>query len=118
VWLGTTICTTSSPAARKARNLLANPSCSVIADTGDLHLVLEEVAGVLSDPRRLDTVATTYREKYDWPVEVDDGMLRAPYGAPTAGLPPYEVLEIVPTAVFGFVAGGDLGPASTRWSFV
>ncbi|HTW97566.1 MAG TPA: pyridoxamine 5'-phosphate oxidase family protein [Acidimicrobiales bacterium] len=118
VWIGTAICTTSSPVARKARNLQISPSCSIVADAGELHLVLEGVAEQLTDPPRLEIVAAAYREKYDWPVEIDDGMFQAPYGAPTAGPPPYGVIQIVPTAVFGFVAGGNFGPASTRWSFV
>ena len=82
-----------------------------------MHLVVEGVATPVSAAEELDAVATAYREKYDWPVVVERGLFDAPYGAPTAGPPPYQVFQVRPTAVFAFVAGGDFGPASTRWVF-
>jgi hypothetical protein len=117
VRLGSAMYSTSKPTARKARNLESNPRCSLVADSGDIHLVVEGVATSVSDPRTLDAVAAAYRQKYDWPVVVERGLFDAPYGAPTAGPPPYQVFEVQPTAVFAFVAGGDFGPASTRWLF-
>jgi hypothetical protein len=116
VRLGSAMYTTSKPTARKARNLGSNPRCSLIADSGDIHLVVEGVATPVSDAGTLDAVAA-YREKYDWPVVVESGLFDAPYGVPTAGPPPYQLFEVRPTAVFAFVAGGDFGPASTRWLF-
>jgi hypothetical protein len=117
VRLGSAMYTTSKPTARKARNLASNPRCALIADSGDIHLVVEGVAAPVADAGTLDAVAAAYREKYDWPVVVERGLFDAPYGAPTAGPPPYELFQLRPSAVFAFVAGGDFGPASTRWLF-
>jgi hypothetical protein len=117
VRVGSAMYTTSRPTARKARNLGSNPRCSLIADSGDIHLVVEGVAAPVSEAGTLDAVAAAYREKYDWPVVVESGLFEAPYGAPTAGPPPYQVFQLRPSAVFAFVAGGDFGPASTRWLF-
>ena len=55
----------------------------------------------------LEKVAEAYRAKYDWPVTVTEGGFDAPYGAPTAGPPPYQPFEITPAAVFGFGTVGD-----------
>lgn len=46
-----------------------------------------------------------------------DGAFDAPYGAPTAGPPPYQPYEIRPAAVFSFVNDSALGPSSTCWRF-
>ena len=35
-------------------------------------------------------------DKYGWPVVVEGGAFQAPYGAPTAGPPPYLVYEAFP----------------------
>ena len=68
VWAGGALYTTSSPQARKGRNLDRDGRCT-------------------------------------------------PYGAPTAGLPPYQPYEIRPATVLGFVNDPALGPGSTRWRF-
>jgi hypothetical protein len=41
----------------------------------------------------------------------------APYGAPTAGPPPYRLYEITPSVVYAFGTSGDLGVQSTRFRF-
>jgi hypothetical protein len=50
-------------------------------------------------------------------VTVINGAFDAPYGAPTAGLPPYQPYQIRPATVFGFANDPALGPSSTRWRF-
>ena len=67
-----------------------------------MHLVLEGLASKVVDAALLQSVADAYRSKYDWNVTVADGAFDAPYGAPTAGPPPYQPYEIRPAAVFGF----------------
>ena len=42
-------------------------------------------------------------------------MFDAPYGAPTAGTPPYRVYEISPRVVCAFGMDNDLGVRSTRF---
>jgi hypothetical protein len=117
VWVGGTLCTTSSPQARKGRNLDSDARCSVAVTAADMHIVLEGLASKIIDPGLLGSVADAYRSKYDWNVTVADGKFDAPYGAPTAGPPPYQPYAIRPTAAFGFVNDSALGPSSTRWRF-
>jgi nitroimidazol reductase NimA-like FMN-containing flavoprotein (pyridoxamine 5'-phosphate oxidase superfamily) len=117
VWADGSLCSTSSPAARKARNLAADPRCSFTIRTEQLDVVLEGEAGPLRDPSELQRVADVYLEKYGWPVTVEDGAFVAPYGAPTAGPPPYEVFRVVPTTVLAFGTDDETGPRSTRFRF-
>ncbi len=79
--------------------------------------MIEGTAAPVRDDERLRRVAAEYLAKYEWPAEVKDGAFDAPYGAPTAGPPPYLVYEIVPQVVFGFGTDDPLAPHSTRWQF-
>jgi hypothetical protein len=65
----------------------------------------------------LQAVADAYRAKYGWPVTVQGPFFDAPYGAPTAGPPPYRPYEVRPATVFAFVNDDALGASSTRWRF-
>jgi hypothetical protein len=115
VWLEDALYTTSSPAARKARNLAHDARCVVTVDSPPLHLVLEGRAARVRDDATLQRVATAYAGRYDWHVSVRDGMFDAEDGAPTAGPPPYQVYAIGPTTVFGLGTDASLG--ATRWRF-
>jgi hypothetical protein len=117
VWVGDTLCTTSSPQARKGRNLDRDARCSVAVTADDMHIVLDGLSSKVVDPELLASIAEAYRSKYDWNVTVAGGEFDAPYGAPTAGPPPYQPYAIHPTAAFGFVNDSALGPSSTRWRF-
>ena len=117
VWVGAALYTTSGPQARKGRNLDRDARCSVAVTADDMHIVLEGLSSKVVDPGLLGSVAEAYRSKYDWNVTVTGGEFDAPYGAPTAGLPPYQPYEIRPTAVFAFINDSALGPSSTRWRF-
>ncbi len=117
VWVGGALYTTSSPQARKGRNLDRDGRCTVAVTADDMHLVLEGSASKVADRAMLESVAAAYRAKYDWPVTVIDGAFDAPYGAPTAGPPPYQPYQISPVTVLGFVNDPALGPGSTRWRF-
>jgi hypothetical protein len=117
VWVGNALYTTSSPRARKGRNLDRDGRCTVTVTADDMHLVLDGSASKVSDPVALEGVAEAYRAKYGWPVTVIGTAFDAPYGAPTAGPPPYQPYRIRPATVFGFVNDPALGPSSTRWRF-
>jgi hypothetical protein len=117
VWVGGYLCTTTSPMARKGRNLGRDPRCSVAVLADDLHVVLEGSASRPTDAALLAQIAHAYRSKYDWPVEVVGGAFDAQYGAPTAGPPPYQPYQVTPTTVYGFVTDDAIGPRHTRWRF-
>ncbi|HEX8004858.1 MAG TPA: pyridoxamine 5'-phosphate oxidase family protein [Trebonia sp.] len=118
VWADGCVYSTTSAAARKGRDLEANPSCSLAARAPALDIVIEGTVRWVNQQDVLEQVAAAYRAKYGWPVTVTaQNAFDAPYGAPTAGLPPYLVYDIVPATVYAFGTGDDLGQRSTRFRF-
>jgi hypothetical protein len=117
VWVDGLLYTTSTAASRKGRNLDADARCTVTASTDVMDLVLEGSALRVTTKVTLRKVAAAYRAKYDWPVTVTGDGFDAPYGAPTAGPPPYQPYEITPATVFGFGTAEGLAGRATRWTF-
>jgi len=114
VWADDALHFVAGSSSRKARNLARASRCVITVDSGALHLVVDGEATKVSDEARLRRVAGVYASKYGWHVEVRDGVFYAD-GAPTAGPPPYEVYEVLPTTAFGF--GTDESGGATRWRF-
>jgi hypothetical protein len=114
VWLDGALHFSSSPTARKAKNLARSSHCVITAGTPALDLVVEGQATTVRDKATLGRLAEVYASKYQWRVTVRDGALWGD-GAPTAGPPPYHVYVITPTAAFGF--GTDQTFGATRWRF-
>lgn len=118
VWLDNKVYSTTSPRAAKGRNLQRHPECSLAARTPEIDIVVEGATSWADDRDLLERIASAYNSKYNWPVTITaDNMLDAPYGAPTAGSPPYRAYGITPTTVYAFGTGGDLGVRSTRFRF-
>lgn len=117
VWVGDRCFTTANPTTRKARNLAADPRCSLATSTPELDVTIEGVVADIDDGTLLAAVSEAYVRTHGWPATVDVGALDAPYGAPTAGPPPYRVLEVEPHRVFAFGTTEALGPRSTRFTF-
>ncbi len=109
VWLDGALYTTSADEAlARAGNLAADPRCTVTARTETkVDVVLEGTATRVAKEATLQQVAEAYRSKYGWPVTVTDGAFDAPYGAPTAGPPPYYPYEITPATVFRLPGTAD-----------
>jgi len=117
VWLDGIMCTTSSPDARKARNLATNELCALTTSTDGIDFIVEGTAAKVTDPRLLERIAAAYHAKYNWPVTIHDDAFDAPYGAPAAGPPPYQPYAITPTTVYGFGTDDRFAARSTRWRF-
>ena len=115
VWMDGLLHSTTRADAAKGRHLAADGRCSVSVSTDDMDVVVEGVATFVTDPDHLQRLADAYRDKYGWPPVVVDGAFDAPYGAPTAGEPPYRPFAIAPDAVYAFGTSDDLGPRSTRF---
>ena len=117
IWLDGALYSTSTSTSRKGRNLAADPRCTVTARADSMDVVLEGTATRVTSEAALDQVAQAYRAKYNWPVTVTGGAFDAPYGAPTAGSPPYYPYEITPVTVFGFGTADEDGGRTTRYRF-
>jgi hypothetical protein len=111
------IYSTTSPAARKGRNLTSRPSAALTARAPTMDIVIEGRIAWIDDPQRLRQVGAAYRDKYAWPVTVTGSGFDAPYGAPTAGHPPYRVYEVIPAVAYAFGTADNLGERSTRFRF-
>lgn len=115
VLLDHTLYFSSSPTSRKGQNLTRDARCGISTTHGELDLVVEGDAERVTDEATLQRVSEAYLAKYEWPTTVRDGAFDAPYGAPTAGPPPYQVYAVRPAKIFGFPSEGTLSP--TRWRF-
>ena len=114
VWVDDALHFVASRTSRKATNLAHDAHCVIATRREALDLVVEGTVAKVSKEARLHRVAEVYMTKYEWPVTVRDGAFYAD-GAPTAGPPPYEVYEVIPTTAFGFPWDETLNP--TRWRF-
>jgi hypothetical protein len=114
LWLDNVLYFTSSPMARKARNLAANPACTISASLEGIDLVLEGEAIRVTDPPTLEAAADRYREG-GWPAEVAGEVFTAPYSAPSAGPPPWHLYRLNFHTAFGVATAEPNG--ATRWRF-
>jgi hypothetical protein len=114
LWLGGDLFFTSNATARKARDLAVNPRCTISARLPGVDLVLDGTATLVTDPRTLETVAAGYRDG-GWPAQVDGDALSAPFSAPSAGPPPWQVYRFVFHTVVGVANAEPYGAA--RWRF-
>jgi predicted pyridoxine 5'-phosphate oxidase superfamily flavin-nucleotide-binding protein len=104
----------AGPHTRKARNLEANPTCTVSVVMRGIDLVLEGVGGRVVDPDTLERLARVYREG-GWPAEVEGDAFTAPYTAPSGGPPPWNLYRVTVRTVFGLATEEPFG--ATRWRF-
>lgn len=104
----------SGAGTRKSRNLATNPNCSVSIALPDLDLVMEGTATRVTDEATLARIAARYASG-GWPATVSDGALTAPYSAPSAGPPPWDLYVVTPVTSFGVATAEPHG--ATRWRF-
>jgi len=79
-----------------------------------IDLILEGEAARITDPPILERVATRYRE-VGWPAEVEGDAFTAPFSAPSAGPPPWQLYRFRFHTVFGVATTEPYG--ATRWRF-
>lgn len=104
----------AGPGTRRARNLAADPACTIAVRMKGIDLAFEGEAARVTDAEILERVAAKAREG-GWPAQVEGDALSAPYSAPSAGPPPWHLYRFTFHTVFG-VAGAEPHGA-TRWRF-
>jgi len=104
----------TGPKTQKARNVAANPACTISASLPGLDLVIEGDAERVTDTATLEAIAAIYREG-GWPVEVEGDAFTAPYTAPSGGPPPWHLFRVTVRAVYGVASAEPHG--ATRWRF-
>ena len=114
VWVDSKFYFTSGPGTRKSRNLAQNPNCVISVALNGIDLVIEGAARLVPDEPTLRRLAELY-EAQGWPARVSDGALTAPYSAPSAGPPPWNLYVMTPSTAFGVATIEPYG--ATRWRF-
>lgn len=114
VWFDGDLYFTSNLAARKARNLAANPACTIAVKLAGIDLTLAGTAVRASDATTLERIAAIYRDG-GWPAAVAGDALTAPYSAPSAGPPPWHLFRFTFDTVVGVAGAEPFG--ATRWDF-
>jgi hypothetical protein len=114
VWHEGDLYFTSGPGTRKARNLATHAACTISAKLDGIDLVFEGEAARVTDPATLEVVVVRFREG-GWPAEVENDAFTAPFSAPSAGPPPWDLYRFRFDTVFGVATAEPYG--ATRWRF-
>lgn len=114
LWVGGKFYIVSGPGTRKSRNLAERNDCVISVNLPDLDLVVEGTAAKVTDEPTLQRLAERY-DAQGWPATVKDGAFTAPYSAPSAGPPPWDLYEFTPKIAFGVATAEPHG--ATRWRF-
>jgi general stress protein 26 len=95
----------SSNGSRKARNLMADPRCTVATEDADSPVVLEGMARHVTDRETLARMLAWENAKYetDYSIDTLDPVVNACF-------------RIAPTWAFG-IKKGDFTGSPTRWDF-
>jgi hypothetical protein len=104
----------SGAGTRKSRNLAERADCVISVKLPGLDLVVEGSARKVTDGETLQRLAERYAAQ-GWPATVKDGAFTAPYSAPSAGPPPWDLYEFTPETAFGVAGAEPYG--ATRWRF-
>jgi len=113
-WIAGDLYFTSGPATRKARNLAANPACTISARLNGIDVVLEGEATRVTDQPTLEQAAARYGEG-GWPAEVEGDAFTAPFSAPSAGPPPWHLYRFTFHTAIGVATAEPYG--APRWRF-
>ena len=107
----------SSATAAKTTALRAAGPTSIATSTDGLDIIWAGTSRRVTDPIELATVTAAYQSTYGWPADITDDALTAPYGAPTAGPPPYQAFRIDPATVHAIGTDEPFTGRSTKWTF-
>src|SRR2546426_7676204 len=113
MWYEGDLYVTAGPRTRKARNLAANPAASISVALDGIDLVLEGETTKVDDLATMRAVIALFNE-VGWPAEVKDGRLTAPYSAPTAGPPPWDMYRFRFHTGFGVATAEPYGGTRRR----
>lgn len=112
---GVTTSETARPFFRAGASTLARRAdCVISVKLPGLDLVVEGSARKVTDEATLQRLAERYAAQ-GWPATVEDGAFPAPYSAPSAGPPPWDLNAFTPETAFGVASAEPYG--ATRWRF-
>ena len=91
-----------------------NPACTISVRLDGIDVIFECEATMVADRPTLEQVAGLYRDG-GWPAEVEGEAFTAPFSAPSAGPPPWELYRFRLDTAFGVATAEPYG--ATRWRF-
>ncbi len=101
VWIDNVFYFSTARSSRKAHNLKSNPNCVVCPESDNqTSIVVEGVAGEITNRAALKKILAVYNAKYDWDASPDLG----------------PVYAVRPTVAIGIIEFAMQGSA-TRWTF-
>ena len=102
VWLEDRFYFSTGRESRKARNLAANPKCTVSIERSREAVIVEGAASELNDKALFKKFARAYKAKYQWTVKEEDG----------------PIYVVRPRVAFGFIEKPkQFAATATRWIF-
>lgn len=116
LWIDDALFFTMGQGTRKGKNLARDAHCAIAIAGRGLDFVIEGTARQLTDPADLQRVAGAYTA-HGWPLSYRNGVLDAPYNAPTTGPMPVDAYELTPTTAYGFGVEDATVWRATRWRF-
>jgi hypothetical protein len=116
MWLDGDLYIVSGERTRKSKNLAVHRACAIAVRLPGMDVTLEGSATRVADAQTLERVAALYRE-LGWPAEVDAAAqaFTAPYSAPSAGPPPWQLYRFEFDSAFAVASQEPFG--ATRWRF-
>ena len=114
LWIDGKFYFVSGAGSRKSRNLAGRADCVISVNLPDLDLVVEGSAKKVTDRPTLERLAERYAAQ-GWPATVEGDAVTAPYSAPSAGPPPWDLYEFTPHTAFGVASAEPHG--AMRWDF-
>ena len=116
IWVAGGMCFNTGAAEQKAKNLAGNPACIFTTGTPNLvgeDYVIEGIASVVTDPVRLDALASAFEQAYGWHVTSEDGTWHAMPDSIRSG--DTQTYFVRPRIVFAFGNGEPF--SETRYHF-
>jgi nitroimidazol reductase NimA-like FMN-containing flavoprotein (pyridoxamine 5'-phosphate oxidase superfamily) len=113
LWVERALYFSTGPYEQKAKNIAANPLCTLLTGCNALHegtdIVVEGEAKKVIDDATLQRIAEAYVAKYgeEWRFEVRNGAFHHGQGEAW-------VFEVAPVTAYAFAKGGY---SHTRWRF-
>lgn len=100
----------SGAGTQKSKNLARDAHCVITVAAPLTDVVAEGEARIVRDEADLRRIAELFT---DWGPQVRDGAFWHEYSAPSAGPPPWDVYEVLPTTIYALSTGEPHG--ATRW---
>jgi hypothetical protein len=114
LWVDGKLYFVTGSGTRKGRNLAKRPDCVLSASLKGLDLVIQGTARKVTDKATLERLAKLYAAQ-GWPATVEGQAFTAPYSAPSAGPPPWDLYVLSAKTAFGVASAEPHG--ATRWRF-